>query len=175
MNNSTPFSRWSEQGLPDPHGELYGESYDTSIISAYELIERLSSGNVNIMVLTLAKERLRSLSRKVYNLYPCHTIINEERFNLTCGDQTDDELANSFYIYETYELLQAGAERMRWLCDLFVKEDKRFIETITLADFYIEIRDNFDNTCVLPTCDIKPVHYNKNTRSKFKKRNKSNK
>lgn len=52
----------------------------------------------------------------------------------------------------------------------------RLIEANTLVDFYVEIRSGFDiNTCVLPTCDIKPVHYNKNTRGKFKKRNKSNK
>jgi len=176
MHNSTPFSRWSEQGLPDPHGDLYGESYDTSVISDYELIERLASGNVNIMILTLAKERLRNLSRKVYNLYPNHTLINEDRFNLPCGEQTDDELANSFYIYETSEFLHAGAERMRWLCDLLGNGTKRLIEANALEHFYIKLRGEFDTTTYIPlVTENKPVHYNKNTRGKFKKRNKSNK
>lgn len=177
MNNSTPFSRWSEQGLPDPHGDYYGIGYDCSNISDYELIERLGSGFPNIMILTLAKERLRYLSRKVYDLYSDHKDINTQRFNLPLGEQTDDELANSFYLYETFELCHAGSERMRWLCELIVSKTKLMIEERALLS--LAVHKTFMSSYVEVECSLltqdNPVHYKTSSRSKFKKRSRNNK
>lgn len=174
MTPSTPFNRWSLNGEPDPHGDLYGDSYDdTNGISNYEVSERLAGYGCNIRILTLAKERLRYLSRTLLTLVDDCTPYNEKRAQLLHGDLTDDELANAFFIYETPEYRQAGSDRIKWLSEcietwLSDEMGNRVLKLLQCTPSTFSCSEDTFTTPITPV----PKHYTKSKRGKFKKRNK---
>lgn len=135
MTDRTPFSKWSEGGEADPHGEYYHKEIDTIClphVDSIHLASKLMSCGSDIMaivILTAAKERLRWLSRRLYKLSTSHDEVNAERFLLPMGELTDDELANHFFITESAESLAAGNQRILWLVsciDRIQKIDEKY-------------------------------------------------
>ena len=117
---STPFSKWSEAGKADPHGNTYQGEMTCQNVSSdeiYLMLPYLAGQLGGIAILTAAKERLRWLSRKLYRLSSDHERINKRRATMSMCNDTDDELANRFFVYEDKESLKAGAERIKWLMD----------------------------------------------------------
>jgi hypothetical protein len=121
MTKNTPFAKWRDDGETDPHGEHYSKGVESLAHGNYpsEFIAHALTVNVSdiffITWLTAGKERLRWLSRKLYNQAHNHKEINEHRACLLLGHLTDDELANEFYLSESIEDLKAGRERILWL------------------------------------------------------------
>lgn len=115
---STPFAEWLEKGDKQPYGGDYeneapASQYPSEVI-AMSLVST-SLGISQIMWLTMGKERLRWLSRKLYRLVTNHADYNEKRAAMPNGDMTDDELANAFFMSESRQDLQAGHDRIMWL------------------------------------------------------------
>jgi len=124
--NTTPFSKWSEAGEADPHGEFYqGEITGICMgnLPSEEIARKLTSTVEQfsfsfIGTLTAGKERLRWLSRKVYNTTQDKGEMNKQRALMPLSELTDDELANRFFITEDAKDLLAGGERILWLSNL---------------------------------------------------------
>ncbi len=114
--NSTPFNLWSVEGKPDPHGDFYKYGAERTAPQYGDThVARELVSHPGIMALTIAKERLRWLSRQVLHLTKREGYLNVERAQLPMGDLTDDQLANHFYMTETAEACMAGKQRMLWL------------------------------------------------------------
>lgn len=115
---STPFAKWLEDGEEQPYGGDYeneapAEKYPSEVIAM--ALVNTGLGFSKIMWLTMGKERLRWLSRKLYRLAVEHEDYNKKRATMLNGEMTDDELANAFFLSETKEDLQAGHDRIMWL------------------------------------------------------------
>ncbi|MDP2565780.1 hypothetical protein [Pseudoalteromonas marina] len=125
---STPFDNRRETNEEDE----FSDYLETNCISFKEfpsnvLSEALTSniGTIShFMIITAAKERLRWLSRKLYSLIDDDTEINKERALLDCGELTDDQLANHFFMTEEMVDLKAGAQRINWLFKKIIAIDK---------------------------------------------------
>lgn len=125
---TTPFNNWRESGEED----AFSDYLETNCISLKEFPSNILSvaltctiGEItHIIVLTAAKERLRWLSRKLYSLIADDTEINKERASLLCGELTDDQLANRFFMTEELSDLKAGAQRIDWLYKKIIEIDK---------------------------------------------------
>lgn len=121
----TPFATWMENGEPDPFDGYYdNDTYkskgtQTNAEVAGNLLTM--GGFTKIYSLTIAKERLRWLSRRLFILSNNDKKINEERYSMPHGELTDYILANEFYLQETQDLIEAGYERILWL-DSKIKE-----------------------------------------------------
>lgn len=107
---STPFHRWDT----DPHGTYYDGDRLTPRYSDRWVAGALI-GRPMIGTLTIAKERLRWLSRAVLKVITDETPYNETRATMLRGDLTDDQLSNCFYLTEHPDDLKAGAQRILWL------------------------------------------------------------
>lgn len=114
----TPFAVWLENGEEQPYGGDYeneapAPQYPHAVI-AMSLVHT-GLGISSIMWLTMGKERLRWLSRRLYRLATEHEPYNIVRATMLNGSMTDDELANAFYLSESREDMDAGHDRIMWL------------------------------------------------------------
>lgn len=126
----TPAAQWRLNGEADPFGLQYECQVDELTLGQFsnnELAARLrnlwSEGFMMIGVITAVKERIRWLSRRLYELEgdEGRTENNLSRSELLMGDKTDDELANLAFMEadaftaRATDFQKAGAERIEWL------------------------------------------------------------
>ena len=127
--SGTPFNLWSTNGEPDPFGSRYdceaAELPQANLSDVMLAMLMPSLADVQSLrkevFLDAAKNRLRWLSRKLkavlaqrgMSLIP----LCLQRAEMPFGELTDDQLANEFYLKESHDLLQAGADRIKWLSD----------------------------------------------------------
>lgn len=116
----TPFATWRENGEPDPHGAHYSGSKDTIAAPAVSDVTVVSRLCCDIMWPTIAKERIRWLSRRLYVLAEDHAAYNEQRATPVHGELTDDQVANAFFLHER-PFLQAAKDRITWLSEAVSK------------------------------------------------------
>ena len=112
----TPFAAWREKGEKDPHGDLYSGSKGDIACGHRADVLILAELSCDIVSLTVGKERIRWLSRRLYALAEDHTSYNEQRATLVHGELTDDELANAFYLCE-HPYIEAAKDRILWLSE----------------------------------------------------------
>lgn len=121
----TPFATWMENDEPDPFDGYYdSDTYKSKGDQTSDEVARnllTMGGFTKICSLTMARERLRWLSRRLFILSNNDKKINEERYSMAHGELTDYMLANAFYVQETKDLIEAGYERILWL-DSKIKE-----------------------------------------------------
>tara|TARA_R110001583_G_scaffold52147_1_gene162166 strand:+ start:3826 stop:4221 length:396 start_codon:yes stop_codon:yes gene_type:complete len=119
----TVFAEWLEKGLADPFEGRYNGVVDdlpfgnvpSTALSL--MLVPMASKLGGIMYLTAAKERVRWLSKRLYDLSTDHKGINQRRSELPKGDVNDYELANQFFMTEDKEDLLAGMARIDFLLD----------------------------------------------------------
>ena len=116
----TPFATWRENGEPDPHGAHYSGSKGAIAGGHISDVKIVLSLNCGIASLTMAKERIRWLSRRLYELAPDPTAYNEQRATRVHGELTDDQVANAFFLHER-PFLQAAKDRITWLSEAVSK------------------------------------------------------
>lgn len=107
---TTPFSNWRETGKPDPVANALNEARHLRTVDIVDGL--LYNGAVGP-----AKDRLRVLSRKLYDIAPPHDIerINKKRSAGPLGEYTDDELANMVVFDYRESVREAAAHRIAWL------------------------------------------------------------
>ncbi len=124
----TPAAVWRERGEKDPFGEQFASGIDRismSHLSHIDVATMLLQSHKDIHINTIAKERIRWLSRKVVSIIGDADETQYERASLTLGEYTDDALANAVFTetngnadhpWEDYR--NAAAHRIEWLTQI---------------------------------------------------------
>lgn len=118
---ATVFAEWLDKGQEDPfNGEYDG---DRKYLSCPHLpckvlalmLEPMAGTLDGIVYLTAAKERVRWLSKRLFDRSSDHAGVNRRRAELPMGNLTDYALANQFFMSENREELLAGRARIEFL------------------------------------------------------------
>lgn len=128
---STTFAKWRDEGKVDPHGELYSGDLANIAKGHVSHIEILNKCGIDIVSLTVVKERIRWLNRRLFQLASNEQRVElcKERAALPHGDYTDDELGNAFYL-EELPFLYSVTKRLAWLIKNVERIEKELIASI---------------------------------------------
>jgi hypothetical protein len=120
---STVFADWLESGESDPFNGHYDGGIDklalghmpTKVLMA--LLEPMAGSLGGIVYLAAGKERLRWLSKRLFDKSNDHDGVNQRRAALPNGELSDYRLANHFFLTESADDIQAAVARIKFLSD----------------------------------------------------------